>query len=177
MKDFPLDNPLSFTDLDKVNQSPTLIFSHLIRKLPLPNPSSSHSLKQSHGTPMMSFLTSHRLAYTTFKRLLAQTTARGIFRTWGDLIKESTKVARKVMIIICYFLMPVPIVYTARRYQQRIIYRIRLVCVEDHTDPTTNVAYPSRGVMSVRATFTQNIVSTKRTTPAILGVPSGRLAE
>ena len=40
-----------------------------------------------------------RLAYTpypTFERLLAQTTARGIFRNWHDHINEFTNVARGV---------------------------------------------------------------------------------
>jgi hypothetical protein len=48
---------------------------------------------------LLKILTSHQLAYTpypTFERLLAQTTARAIFRTWDSLIKEFTNVAREL---------------------------------------------------------------------------------
>jgi hypothetical protein len=103
MKDFPLNDLLSSTDLDKVHESLTLIFSHLNRKLRLsPYPIRRalplvEAISRDFNDVLLRILTSHRLAYTpypTFERLLAQTT--GIFRTWDDLIKEFTNVAREV---------------------------------------------------------------------------------
>ncbi|EDR09748.1 dynein heavy chain protein 2 [Laccaria bicolor S238N-H82] len=103
MKDFPLNDLLSSTDLDKVHESLTLIFSHLNRKLKLsPYPIRRalplvEAISRDFNDVLLRILTSHRLAYTpypTFERLLAQTT--GIFRTWDDLIKEFTNVAREV---------------------------------------------------------------------------------
>ena len=85
MDDFPLNDLLSSTDLNKVHESLTLIFSHLNRKLRV---SPTQSVGDFNDV-LLQILTSHRLAYTpypTFERLLAQTT--GIFRTWDDLIKE-----------------------------------------------------------------------------------------
>ncbi|KIJ93244.1 hypothetical protein K443DRAFT_646701 [Laccaria amethystina LaAM-08-1] len=54
-------------------------------------------IRRDFNDVLLRILTSHRLAYTpypTFERLLAQTTR--IYRTWDDLIKEFTNVAREV---------------------------------------------------------------------------------
>ena len=103
MKDFPLNDLLSSTDLDKVDESLPLIFSHLNRKLRVsPYPIRRalpfvEAISRDFNDVLLRILTSRRLAYTpyvTFERLLAQTT--GIFRTWDDLIKEFVNVARGV---------------------------------------------------------------------------------
>ena len=84
-------------------QSTRITHTHLLppqpktSTVPLPNPSSSPTRRFND---VLRILTTPRLACTPyptfFERLLAQTTARGIFRTWGDLIKEFTNVAREV---------------------------------------------------------------------------------
>ena len=103
MKDFPLNELLSATDLDKIQESLGLIFGHINRKLKLsPYPIRRalplvEAISRDFNDQLLRVLTSHRLPYTpydTFERLLSLTTS--IFRTWDDLIKEFTNVAREV---------------------------------------------------------------------------------
>jgi hypothetical protein len=103
MKDFPLDGLLSATDLEKIQESIVLIFAHINRKLKLsPYPIRRalplvEAISRDFNDQLLRVLSSHRLPYTpyeTFDRLLNQT--MNIFRTWDDLIKEFTNVAREV---------------------------------------------------------------------------------
>lgn len=103
MKDFPLNELLSATDLDKIQESLVLIFGHINRKLKLsPYPIRRalplvEAISRDFNDQLLRILISQRLPYTpyeTFDRLLAQT--MNIFRTWDDLIKEFTNVAREV---------------------------------------------------------------------------------
>ncbi|KAI9450509.1 cytoplasmic dynein heavy chain 1 [Lactarius psammicola] len=103
MKDFPLNELLSAPDVDKIQEALGLIFSHVNRKMRLsPYPIRRalplmEAISRDFNDQLLRILTSHRLLYTpyeTFERLLSQTTA--IFRTWDDLIKEFTNVAREV---------------------------------------------------------------------------------
>ena len=104
MRDFPLDELLSATSLQKVQDSISLIFSHLTKKLRIcPYPISRalplvegisadldaqlHSLL--HGRSLM------HLEYHEFEALMR--TANGIWRTWDDNVKEFTNTAREVM--------------------------------------------------------------------------------
>jgi dynein heavy chain 1 len=104
MKDFPLNELLSATDLDKIQESLVLIFGHINRKLKLsPYPIRRalplvEAISRDFNDQLLRILTSHRLPYTpyeTFDRLLVQT--MNIFRTWDDLIGEFTNVAREVI--------------------------------------------------------------------------------
>jgi hypothetical protein len=55
------------------------------------------AISRDFNDQLLRVLTSHRLPYTpyeTFDRLLTQ--AQAIFRTWDDLMKEFTNVAREV---------------------------------------------------------------------------------
>jgi len=103
MKDFPLNELLSAPDLDKIQEALVLIFGHINRKLKLsPYPIRRalplvEAISRDFNDQLLRILTSHRLLYTpyeTFERLLTQT--MNIFRTWDDLIKEFTNVAREV---------------------------------------------------------------------------------
>jgi dynein heavy chain 1 len=103
MKDFPLNELLSAPDVDKIQEALNLIFGHINRKLRLsPYPIRRalplvEAISRDFNDQLLRILTSHRLLYTpyeTFERLLAHTTT--IFRTWDDLIKEFTNVAREV---------------------------------------------------------------------------------
>lgn len=103
MRDFPLDELLSATSLQKVQESITLIFSHMNKKLricpypvrralPLVEAISAdldarlHALL--HGKSLM------HLDYPEFQSIMK--TADGIWRTWEDNVKEFTNVAREV---------------------------------------------------------------------------------
>ena len=103
MKDFPLNELLSATDLDKIQESLILIFGHISRKLRLsPYPIRRalplvEAISRDFNDQLLRILTSQRLPYTpydTFERLLSQT--HNIFRTWDDQMKEFTNVAREV---------------------------------------------------------------------------------
>ncbi|KAH6880862.1 cytoplasmic dynein heavy chain 1 [Coprinopsis sp. MPI-PUGE-AT-0042] len=103
MKDFPLNELLSATDLDKIQESLVLIFGHINRKLKLsPYPIRRalplvEAISRDFNDVLLRILTSHRLPYTpydTFERLLGQTS--NIFKTWDEHIKEFTNVAREL---------------------------------------------------------------------------------
>ena len=103
MKDFPLNELLSATDLDKIQDALGLIFGHINRKLKLsPYPIRRalplvEAISRDFNDQLLRVLTSHRLPYQpydTFERLLSQ--VHSIFRTWDELIKEFTNVAREV---------------------------------------------------------------------------------
>ena len=103
MKDFPLNDLLSATDLDKIKESIVAIFLHLNRKLRLsPYPIKRalalvEAISKDFNDQLVRVLTAYRLTYTpydTFERLLAQT--EKIFKTWDDQVKEFTNVAREV---------------------------------------------------------------------------------
>jgi Dynein heavy chain, N-terminal region 1 len=100
MKDFPLNELLSATDLDKIQESLLLIFGRINRKLKLSPYSIRRALplveaiSRDFNNQLLRVLTSHRLPHTpyeTFDRL-----STNIFRTWDDLVKEFTNVTREV---------------------------------------------------------------------------------
>lgn len=103
MKDFPLDELLSATDLEKIQESLGLIFGHLnnrLRRVAYPIRRALplvEAISRDFNDTLLRVLTSHRLAYTpyeTFERLMKQT--QDIFRAWDDNIKDFTNVAREV---------------------------------------------------------------------------------
>ncbi|KAF9481287.1 cytoplasmic dynein heavy chain 1 [Pholiota conissans] len=129
MKDFPLNELLSATDLDKVQESLVLIFGHINRKLRLsPYPIRRalplvEAISRDFNDQLLRILTSHRLPYTpydTFERLLSQTTA--IFRTWDDQIKEFTNVAREVTRKRNERFIPIKVVPAHAKLQERTRY-------------------------------------------------------
>ncbi|KAF9068581.1 cytoplasmic dynein heavy chain 1 [Rhodocollybia butyracea] len=129
MKDFPLNELLSATDLDKIHESLMLIFSHINRKLRLsPYPIRRalplvEAISRDFNDQLVRILTSHRLAYTpyeTFDRLLSQTMV--IFRTWDDQIKEFTNVAREVTRKRSERFIPIKVVSAHAKLQERTRY-------------------------------------------------------
>jgi dynein heavy chain 1 len=101
MKNFSLNELLSATDLDKIQESLVLSFGHINRKLRLSSYPIRRALVEAilrdFNNQLLRILTSHWLPYTpydTFERLLSQT--QNIFRTWNDQIKEFTNVAQDV---------------------------------------------------------------------------------
>ncbi|KAI0727592.1 dynein heavy chain, N-terminal region 1-domain-containing protein [Fomitopsis betulina] len=129
MKDFPLNELLSATDLDKINEALILIFGHINRKLKLsPYPIRRalplvEAISRDFNDQLLRVLTSHRLLYTpyeTFERLLAQTVE--IFRTWDDNIKEFTNVAREVTRKRMERFIPIKVVPAHAKLQDRCRY-------------------------------------------------------
>ncbi|GLB36818.1 putative dynein heavy chain [Lyophyllum shimeji] len=129
MKDFPLNELLSATDLDKIQESLTLIFGHINRKLKLsPYPIRRalplvEAISRDFNDQLLRILTSHRLPYTpyeTFDRLLGQT--MNIFRTWDDLIKEFTIIAREAIKKRSERFIPIKVVPAHAKLQERTRY-------------------------------------------------------
>ncbi|KII86258.1 hypothetical protein PLICRDRAFT_143847 [Plicaturopsis crispa FD-325 SS-3] len=129
MKDFPLNELLSATDLDKIQESLLLIFGHINRKLKLsPYPIRRalplvEAISRDFNDQLLRVLTSHRLPYTpyeTFDRLLSQT--MNIFRTWDDQIKEFTNVAREVTRKRSEKFIPIKVVPAHAKLQERTRY-------------------------------------------------------
>ena len=129
MKDFPLNELLSATDLDKIQEAVVLIFGHINRKLKLsPYPIRRalplvEAISRDFNDQLLRVLTSHRLLYTpyeTFERLLSQTMA--IFRTWDDHMKEFTNVAREVTRKRQEKFIPIKVIPAHAKLQDRIRY-------------------------------------------------------
>ncbi|TDL28910.1 hypothetical protein BD410DRAFT_738739 [Rickenella mellea] len=129
MKDFPLNELLSATDLDKIQESLGLIFGHLNRKLKLsPYPVRRalplvEAISRDFNDQLLRVLTSHRLIYQpydTFERLVTQT--MNIFRTWDDLMKEFTNVAREVTRKRLEKFIPIKVQPAHAKLQERVRY-------------------------------------------------------
>ncbi|KAL2829944.1 dynein heavy chain, N-terminal region 1-domain-containing protein, partial [Aspergillus cavernicola] len=129
MRDFPLDELLSGTSLEKVRESLTLIFSHLNKKLKIcPYPikralalveaisgdldSQIHSLL--NGKSIL------HLDYREFRNLMK--TASSIWRTWDESLKEFTNVAREVTRRRNDKFIPIKIVARHDKTQERLKY-------------------------------------------------------
>ena len=129
MKEFPLNELLSATDLDKIQESLTLIFGHINRKMKLsPYPIRRalplvEAISRDFNDQLLRVLTSHRLPYTpyeTFDRLLSQTT--NIFRTWDEMIKDFTNVAREAIKKRREKFIPIKVVSAHAKLQERTRY-------------------------------------------------------
>ncbi|QDS73112.1 Dynein heavy chain, cytoplasmic [Venturia effusa] len=103
MRDFPLDELLAATSLQKVTEAVNLIFNHLNKKMRLcPYPVRRalplvESISADLDTKIHKLLNGRMLMhseYTRFQEIVQ--TAEGIFRAWDDSQKEFTNVAREV---------------------------------------------------------------------------------
>lgn len=103
MKDFPLDELLSATDFEKIQDSLYLIFGHINKKLKLsPYPIRRalplvEAISKDFNDQMLKVLQSHRLMYMeyeSFERSI--NSADSAFKVWDDVLKEFTNVAREV---------------------------------------------------------------------------------
>lgn len=133
MKDFPLNDLLSATDLEKIQDSLTLIFTHINRKLKLsPYPIRRalplvEAISRDFNDQLLRVLTSHRLPYTpydTFERLMGSGPGgvMGTFKVWDDMIKDFTNVAREVMRKRNERFIPIKIVPSHAKLQERTRY-------------------------------------------------------
>ncbi|KAF9586482.1 hypothetical protein BGW38_004001 [Lunasporangiospora selenospora] len=103
MKDFPLNELLSATDVTKVRSSLLLIFGHINKKLKLsPYPIRRalplvEAISRDLNDQLLRVLGSKRLMYMDYDEFEKTTAgAMEVFETWDDVIKEFTGVAREV---------------------------------------------------------------------------------
>jgi dynein heavy chain 1 len=103
MRDFPLDELISATSLNKIQQALVQVFSHLNKKLRVtPYPvwralALVEAISADLDNTLRSILGSKRLMHLDFgslKSVMQQTT--DIFTTWDDCAKEFTNIAREV---------------------------------------------------------------------------------
>lgn len=129
MKDFPLNELLSAADMEKIQEAIVLIFGHLNRKLKLsPYPIRRalplvEAISRDFNEQLLRVLVSHKLPYQPypiFERLL--TRAFDIFRTWDELTKEFTNVAREVTRKRSEKFIPIKIQPAHAKFQERLTY-------------------------------------------------------
>ncbi|KAJ3290947.1 hypothetical protein HK104_006430 [Borealophlyctis nickersoniae] len=103
MKDFPLDELLSATDVDKMRESLVLIFGHLNKKLKLSHYPIRRALplveaiSRDLNEQLLKVLGGRRLMYMGYDDFEKATSGcEEVFRTWDDQVKEFTNVAREV---------------------------------------------------------------------------------
>ncbi|KAK4688349.1 dynein cytoplasmic 1 heavy chain, partial [Tremellales sp. Uapishka_1] len=103
MKDFPLDELLAATDLDKIQESVYLIFAHINKKLKLsPYPIRRtlplvEAISQDFNDQLLRVLASQRLMYMEYGKFetIMGLTAQ-VFASWDENMKDFTNVAREV---------------------------------------------------------------------------------
>jgi dynein heavy chain 1 len=129
MRDFPLDELLSATSLQKVQDAVVGIFVHLNKKLrispypirralPLVEAISGDLDNQLHA--LLSGRRLMHLEYKDFENLM--NIADGIFRTWDDNIKEFTNVAREVTRKRNEKFIPIKVAARHLKTQERLAY-------------------------------------------------------
>jgi dynein heavy chain 1 len=95
MKDFPLNELLSATDLDKIQES----LNRKLKLSPYPvrrAPPLVEATSRDFNGQLLRVLTSHRPSYTPYEAFARLSQFTNIFRTWDNLIKEFTHVVREV---------------------------------------------------------------------------------
>ncbi|KAK4049755.1 dynein heavy chain [Microbotryomycetes sp. JL221] len=129
MKDFPLNELLAATDLAKVQESITLIFGHINKKLKLsPYPIRRalplvEAISRDLNDRLLKVLGSMRITYldySTFERAMSGCSA--VFHAWDDSLKEFTNVAREVTRKRSEKFIPIKINAAHIKLQERVIY-------------------------------------------------------
>ncbi|WWC63949.1 uncharacterized protein I303_106555 [Kwoniella dejecticola CBS 10117] len=103
MKDFPLDELLAATDLEKIQEAIYLIFGHINKKLKLsPYPIRRtlplvEAISSDFNDQLLKVLGSQRLMYMDYGKLEdVMAMATEVFATWDENMKDFTNVAREV---------------------------------------------------------------------------------
>lgn len=129
MRDFPLDELLSATTLQKVQESLGLIFNHLNKKLKIsPYPikralSLVEAISGDLDAQIRSLINGRailHLDYREFRSLMKTTGA--IFRTWDENIKEFTNVAREATRRRNEKFIPIKVIPRHDKTQERLQY-------------------------------------------------------
>ncbi|KIR72005.1 dynein heavy chain 1, cytosolic [Cryptococcus deuterogattii CA1014] len=129
MKDFPLDELLAATDLEKIQEAIYLIFAHINKKLKLsPYPIRRilplvEAISSDFNDQLLKVLSSQRLMYmdhAKFEEVMA--TAAEVFGTWDENMKDFTNVAREVSRKRAEKFISIKINPVHAKLQERIIY-------------------------------------------------------
>ncbi|KAG5519734.1 hypothetical protein PMAC_000007 [Pneumocystis sp. 'macacae'] len=129
MREFPIDELLTATSLDKVQKAIIQIFNHLNKKLRIcPYPIRRvlplvEAISSDLNTRIQNLLGSQKLMhleYTYFKKLMKLTD--DIFQTWDDYLKEFTNMAREVTRKRSEKFIPIKIVSQHLKTQERLAY-------------------------------------------------------
>ncbi|OZJ04271.1 hypothetical protein BZG36_02479 [Bifiguratus adelaidae] len=129
MRDFPLNELLSATDLEKLRESILLIFSHLNKKLRLsPYPIRRalplvEAISRDLNEQMLKVMGNRRLMYMEYNDFeSAAAGAEEVFRTWDEQLKEFTNVAREVTRKRSEKFLPIKIKPAHAKLQERILF-------------------------------------------------------
>ena len=129
MREFPINELLSATSLDRLQESLFLIFGHLTKKLRIsPYPIRRalplvEAISMDVDTQIHNLLSGRRLMhyeYSEFERLM--NAADVVFQTWDDQLKEFTNVAREVTRRRSEKFIPIKIVPRHSDTQERLQY-------------------------------------------------------
>lgn len=156
MRDFPLDELLSATNLQRVQDAVVGIFLHLNKKLrisPYPIRRALPLVEAISGdldSQLHSLLSGRRLMhleYRDFETLM--NVAEGIFKTWEDSIKEFTNVAREVTRKRSEKFIPIKINARHLKTQERLAYIRAFRHGHEQLQRTiANVLGPQNGIVS-----------------------------
>lgn len=129
MRDFPLDELLSATSLQKVQDAIVGIFLHLNKKLRIcPYPIRRalplvEAISADLDSQIHSLLSGRRLMHLEYKDFESlMNVAEGIFKTWDENIKEFMKVAREVIRKRSEKFIPIKISARHLKTQERLAY-------------------------------------------------------
>ncbi|KAI8361054.1 dynein heavy chain [Mortierella sp. GBAus27b] len=129
MKDFPLNELLSATDALKVRDSLLQIFGHINKKLKLsPYPIRRalplvEAISRDLNDQLLRVLGSRRLMYMEYDEFEKATTgAIEVFKTWDEVIKDFTNVAREVTRKRSEKFLPIKINPAHAKVQERILF-------------------------------------------------------
>ncbi|CAG8487876.1 5917_t:CDS:10 [Dentiscutata erythropus] len=104
MKDFPLGELLSAPNVEKIKEALTIVFAHFTKKMRLsPYPIKKalalvEAISRDLNDVLLKVLGSRRLMYMEYDEFeKVMSGAEEVFKTWDEMIKEFTNVARDVM--------------------------------------------------------------------------------
>ncbi|KAJ3411544.1 hypothetical protein HDV05_002063 [Chytridiales sp. JEL 0842] len=127
MRDFPLNELLAATDVDKINEAIIMIFAHLNKKLKLsPYPIRRAlplvgSISKDLNEQLLKVLGNRRLMYLSYEEFERATSGcEEAFRIWDEQIKEFTNVAREVTRKRSEKILPIKIHHAHTKLQERI---------------------------------------------------------
>ncbi|GEM09361.1 cytoplasmic dynein heavy chain 1 [Rhodotorula toruloides] len=129
MKDFPLNELLAATDLNKIKDSINQIFLHVNKKLKLsPYPVRRilplvEAISRDLENQLHKVLSSQRLTYLDYPLFeQAMRAAEGVFQAWDESFKEFTNVAREVTRKRGERFIPIKINPGHAKLQERVLY-------------------------------------------------------
>lgn len=154
MKDFPLNELLAATDLDRIGEGLVHVFNHLNKKLKLsPYPIRRalplvEAISKDLSDQILRVLQSSKLMYANYATFeSALSTVASIFATWEDLMKEFTNVAREVTRKRSEKFLPIKI----NAYHQKEGLQARVEYLRNfrkHHEQLVGMVSPTKGVIS-----------------------------